>query len=334
MNNEYKITTKTYKEPQQLKNWEDRIVYKSCKTYSKKDYKKTEFYLDDDFKILHCVIEEKTSKKPYLKETRVSFLSEEWAKKQEENSIEHRYYSVKITIDEKFETYFLYRDKNFEIPMQKGVCPKKGVKYTEEDKLMLGDINYDMEGNPILPTELDDETKALIDYIQAEQINKQKKYESITKKGLELFNKNQPAKFIELYNNEISSIDERIEALGVLLSEILEKENWDWKKVLKFRKSIIKSKNNDFIYLFNDAIFQSGAISPEEFVQSIEDGIKKQIPMAYAIKSNFYKYGLEVLEPCLEAIKKAIMLEPNNLEYKKMLNELEQEKAINNEQDM
>ena len=64
-------------------------------------------------------------------------------------------------------------------------------------------------------------------------------------------------------------------------------------------------------------MFQAGANSPEEFVQSIDDGIKKQIPMAYAIKSNFYKYGLEVFEPCLEAIKKAILLEPNNLEYKK-----------------
>ena len=53
-----------------------------------------------------------------------------------------------------------------------------------------------------------------------------------------------------------------------------------------------------------------------------------------AIKSNFYKYGLEFLEPCLEAIKKAIMLEPNNLEYKKMLKELEQEKAMNDKQDM
>ena len=102
-------------------------------------------------------------------------------------------------------------------------------------------------------------------------------------------------------------------------------KNWDWKSVLKFRESVSKSKNNDFIYIFNDAIFQLGAISPEEFVQSIEDGMKKQIPMAYAIKSNFYKYGLEVLEPCLEAIEKAIMLEPNNLEYKKMLKELEQE---------
>ena len=334
MNNEYKITTETYKEPQQLKDWGDRIVYKSCRIYSKKGYKKTEFYLDDDFKILHCVMEEKTSKKPYLKETSVSFLSEEWAKKQEENPIEHRYYSVKITIDDKFETYFLYRDKNFEIPMQKGVCPIKGVGYTEEDKLMLGDTNYDMEGNPILPTELDNETKALIDYIQAEQINIQNKYESITKKGVELFNKNQPAKFIELYNNEISSIAERMEALGVLLSEVLETENYDWEKVLKFRECISKSKNNDFIYLFDDAIFQSGAISPEEFVQSIEDGIKKQIPMAYVIKSNFYKYGLEVFEPCHQAIQKAILLEPNNLEYKRMLKELEAVHAMNDEQEM
>ena len=199
---------------------------------------------------------------------------------------------------------------------------------------MLGDTNYDMEGNPILPTELDDETKALIDYIQAEQINIQNKYESITKKGVELFNKNQPAKFIELYNNEISSIAEKIEALGVLLSEVLETENWVWKNVLKFRESISKSKNSDFIYLFDDAIFQTGAISPEEFVQSIEGGMKKQIPLAYAIKSNFYKYGLEFLEPCLEAIKKAIMLEPNNLEYKRMLKELETVHAMNDEQDM
>ena len=81
-------------------------------------------------------------------------------------------------------------------------------------------------------------------------------------------------------------------------------------------------------------LFLSGAVSPNEFIQSIEEGTEKQIPLAYAIKSNFYKYGLEFLEPCLEAIKKAIMLEPNNLEYKKILKELEQEKAMNNEQDM
>ncbi len=169
-----------------------------------------------------------------------------------------------------------------------------------------------------------DDIKTLAEFIEAKEINKQKKYESITKKGLELFNKNQTAKFIELYNNEISSIVERMEALGVLLSEILEKEIWDWKNILKFRDSISKAKNNDFIYLFEDAIFQSGAISPEEFVQSIDDGIKKQIPMAYVIKSNLYNHGLDVLEPCIIAIKKAIMLEPNNLEYKKILKELEQ----------
>ena len=30
----------------------------------------------------------------------------------------------------------------------------------------------------------------------------------------------------------------------------------------------------------------------------IEDGMKKQIPMAYVIKSFFYKYGLDIFEPC------------------------------------
>lgn len=119
------------------------------------------------------------------------------------------------------------------------------------------------------------------------------------------------------------TIADRIEALGILLSGVLAKENWNLKRVLKFRERILKSKNNDFIYLFDDAMFQAGAISPEEFIQSIEDGIKKQISMAYAIKSNFYKYGLEVFDPCKESIEKAIMLEPNNLEYKKMLKELE-----------
>lgn len=149
MNNEYKITTETYKEPQQLKDWGDRIVYNSCKTYSKKDYKKTEFYLDDDFKILHCVMEEKTSKKPYLKETSVSFLSEEWAKKQEENPIEHRYYSIKITIDTKFQTVIWYRDNFFKIPLEKEVLFRKGVSYNEEDTCLIGYTHYDMKGNLI-----------------------------------------------------------------------------------------------------------------------------------------------------------------------------------------
>ena len=52
--------------------------FKKRKNNTREDYKKTEFYIDDDFKILHCVMEEKTSKKPYLKETSVSFHSEEW----------------------------------------------------------------------------------------------------------------------------------------------------------------------------------------------------------------------------------------------------------------
>ena len=56
--------------------------------------------------------------------------------------------------------------------------------------------------------------------------------------------------------------------------------------------------------------------------------------MAYVIKSNFYKYGLEVFEPCHQAIQKAILLEPNNLEYKRMLKELEAVHAMNDEQEM
>lgn len=176
-----------------------------------------------------------------------------------------------------------------------------------------------------------EEIKNIADFITGNEISKQNKYESITKKGVELFNKNQAAKFIDFYNNEVSSIAERIEALGVLLSNVLETENYDCEKVLKFRESISKSKNNDFIYLFDDVIFQAGAISPEEFVQSIDDCIKKRIPIAYVIKSNFYKYGLEVFEPCHQAIQKAILLEPSNLEYKRILKELEAEKPLDNE---
>ena len=44
----------------------------------------------------------------------------------------------------------------------------------------------------------------LAEYTEANEINKQNKYESIIKKGLELFNKNQTAKFIDFYNNEVS----------------------------------------------------------------------------------------------------------------------------------
>ena len=153
--------------------------------------------------------------------------------------------------------------------------------------------------------------------------SRQNKYESITKQGLELFNKKQTAKFIEFYNNEITSITKRIDALSILLSGILEKEDWDGKKVLKFRDNILKSRNNDFVYLFDYAMFQAGVISPEEFVQSIEEGTEKQVPLAYVIKSFFFKYGLGDYEQSKQAIEKAILLEPQNLEYKQLLQEIE-----------
>lgn len=172
-----------------------------------------------------------------------------------------------------------------------------------------------------------EEIKNIANFIKSEEENKQNKYEIITKKALELFNKKQTAKFIEFYKNEVHSIAERIEALEVLLSEVLETENYDWKKVLKFRESISKSKNNDFIYLFDDVIFQLGSISPEEFIKTIDDGIKKQIPMAYVIKSFFYYYGLDNFEESIQAIEKAILLEPTNIEFKKIRKELENKRT-------
>ena len=165
MKSEYKITTKSYKEAQQLKDWGDCIVYKSCRIYSKKNYKRTEFYIDDSVKNLHCVMEEKISKKPYLKETNVSFLSEEWSKREEENPEEHRWYSVKIIIDDKYQTIFWYRDKNFEIPLQKEVLFKKGVKHSEEDAYCIGTTHYDKEGNLVPPKESENGIQYLVDYM-------------------------------------------------------------------------------------------------------------------------------------------------------------------------
>ena len=60
-------------------------------------------------------MEEKISKKPYLKETSVSFLSEEWSKREEENPEEHRWYSVKIIIDDKYKTI----KETYDLQMQK-----------------------------------------------------------------------------------------------------------------------------------------------------------------------------------------------------------------------
>ena len=83
-NTEYKITSKSYKEPQKLKNWSDMIIYKSCRTFSKKNHKKIEFFSDENFENIYCVMEEKKSKEPFWEETCVTFLSKKWEEKQEE----------------------------------------------------------------------------------------------------------------------------------------------------------------------------------------------------------------------------------------------------------
>ena len=333
-NTEYKITSKSYKEPQKLKNWSDMIIYKSCRTSSKKNHKKIEFFSDENFENIYCVMEEKKSKEPFWEETCVTFLSKKWEEKQEEKPEQYRYFSVKIIIDEKFQTVYWYRDKNFQIPMQKEVLVKKGVQYNEEDKRLITNSHYDMEGNLIRPAECDKEIKFLAEFIAADLINKKNKYELVTQEALKLFKKNQFAKFIDTYNQKYTSIRDRVDALSNLQTVILEKEDWDCKKILKFRENLSKAKDKNFVFLFDSAMFQNGVISPEEFVQSVEQGIKKQIPMACAIKSFFYYYGLDFYKPSKEAIEKAILLEPNNLEYKKLLKELEQEKSLNDKRDM
>lgn len=169
--------------------------------------------------------------------------------------------------------------------------------------------------------------QALAENIARFEKEKARKYENITKQAADFFNKGHVQKFIDLYNKSFTSVHDKVEALSIFWGNISEKEHYETECRLKFREKILKANDNDFVYLMDCGLFLSGAISPNEFIQSIEEGTEKQVPLAYAIKSNFYKYGLEVFEPCLEAIKKAIMLEPNNLEYKKILKELEQEKG-------
>ena len=150
-------------------------------------------------------------------------------------------------------------------------------------------------------------------------------WKNISKKALELFYTDKTDKFIDLYNSEFTSIEDKIDAITILLMAIVEIENSDLRKIFRFRESIVKTEDNNFIYLFDDAMFQAGITSPEEFMQSIEDGIKKEKPIAYVIKSFFYYYGLNDYESSVQAIEDVIMLEPNNFEYKEILKELENE---------
>lgn len=153
--------------------------------------------------------------------------------------------------------------------------------------------------------------------------NQKNKYKEITQKAYELYETNQITELIDLYNNELNSIYDRAEALSLLVLKIFDSDNRGETNLIELRKSILKENNREFVYFFDNAMFQSGIISPEEFTQSIEEGLKRQIPVAYAIKSLFYYYGLESFETSKQSIEKAITLEPNNLEFKKMLKELE-----------
>lgn len=151
------------------------------------------------------------------------------------------------------------------------------------------------------------------------------RWRNISKKALELFYTDKTDKFVDLYNCEFTSIEDKIDALTILLMAVVEIEESDLRKILRFRERIVKTEDNNFIYLFDDAMFQAGITSPEEFIQSIDDGIRKDVPIAYVIKSFFYYYGLNDYESSVQAIKNVIILEPNNLEYKEILKNLKEE---------
>lgn len=171
-------------------------------------------------------------------------------------------------------------------------------------------------------TDYDEAAKELVFFVESKKI----KYKNINQKAYELYETKQIPELIDLYNNEISSIHDRAEALSLLVMKIFHSDNRGKTNLTELRKSILKENNKEFIYFFDDAMFQGGVISPEEFAQSIEDGLKKQIPTAYAIKSLFYYYGLESFEASKQSIEKAIVLEPNNLEFKKILKKLEDDR--------
>lgn len=165
--------------------------------------------------------------------------------------------------------------------------------------------------------------QALAESITLSEKAKSEKYENITKQATDFFNKGHIQKFIDLYNKNLCSVHDRIEALSIFWGNISEKEHCETKCILKFREKILKTNDNDFVYLMDCGLFLSGVISPNKFMQSIEEGSEKQIPLAYAIKSFYYKYGLGDYEQSKQAIEKAILLEPQNLEYKQLLQEIE-----------
>lgn len=168
-----------------------------------------------------------------------------------------------------------------------------------------------------------DDLQALAENIARSEKEKARKHENITKQAIDFFYKGQVQKFIDLYNKNFTSVHDRVEALSIFWGNISEKEHCETKCRLKFREKILKTNDNDFVYLMDCGLFLSGTVSPNEFIQSIEEGTEKQVPLAYVIKSFFFKYGLEDYEQSKQAIEKAILLEPQNLEYKQLLKELE-----------
>ena len=104
-----------------------------------------------------------------------------------------------------------------------------------------------------------DDLDELVNLIAADTAAKHKKYESVNNKALQAFEKNDINDFINIYNPQVSSIDEKINALSTLMLIVDDAE-----KIFKFKNVILNSdsEHKDFIYLYDYAMFQSGIISP------------------------------------------------------------------------
>ncbi len=167
------------------------------------------------------------------------------------------------------------------------------------------------------------EFKSIIESIKAAEAKNKIKFKNLNDRALQAFKNSRTNEFVDIYYKNSLSVNEKITALTSLISE-----NFEPEKFIAFRRTILDSDANrkDFIYLYDYAMFQSGIISPEEIFKTVEKGMAKQSPLAYVLKSLFYKDGLDTYESAKQAIERVILLEPGNLEYKSMLKELEREK--------
>ena len=90
-----------------------------------------------------------------------------------------------------------------------------------------------------------DDLNELIKLVVADTTAKRKKFESLSKQALQVFDKNDVENFVKIYNQNLLSIDEKISALSILMLIINDSE-----KMFKFREMILNLTVRNFsIYM-------------------------------------------------------------------------------------